>query len=67
MPSEIVRKIKESVQAYGQKLLLLDQAERPGKTSYQLIDTVVAELGRLDVLIDLSAQKKTIQSQKMDS
>ena len=64
MPREMARKIKESVQAYGQKILLIDPAEQEGLTSKQLIDTVTMELGHLDVLIDLSAQSRlTLQKE----
>ena len=58
MPLEVARKIKESVQACGQKILFIDRAEQDGVTSRQLIDMVVTELGHLDVFIDLSAQKR---------
>lgn len=59
MPQEAVRKIKESVQAVGRHLLLIEQTEPEHEASVmaQLVETIAAELGHLDIFIDLSAHK----------
>ena len=41
----------------AQKILLIEQSKEKPTTSRQLIETIVTELGHLDIFIDLSAQK----------
>ncbi len=56
MPLDAGRKIKESVQAVGRHFLLLEHPENNDSSNHQVIETIISELGRLDLLIDLSAQ-----------
>ena len=55
IPLEVVHKIRESVQSVGRHLLVIEQETMTGK---QLIEIITSELGRLDIFIDLSAQKR---------
>ena len=57
MPVETVRRIKESAQSIGRHLLLIEQVDKKAIASRQLIETIQTELGRLDIFIDLSAEK----------
>ncbi|MCL4265605.1 MAG: hypothetical protein KJ069_20495 [Anaerolineae bacterium] len=60
IPLETSHKIKESVQSFGRKLLLIEQGEGHDASPAHLIQTVVTELGQLDLFIDLSAQKSEL-------
>jgi hypothetical protein len=59
MPGETVRKIRANVQATGRHFLLLEPTGAEPKASMisQLMETIINELGHLDIFIDLSAQK----------
>lgn len=57
MPREKAQKIKENVQATGSRLFLIEQADYKTTNPSQLIDSIVAKMGQLDIFIDLSAQK----------
>lgn len=57
IPLKTAHKIKERVQSFGRKLLLLEQVEGRDVSPAHLVQTVVTELGQLDLFIDLSAQK----------
>ncbi|HRQ38099.1 MAG TPA: hypothetical protein PLD25_09310 [Chloroflexota bacterium] len=57
LPMETSHKIKESVQSFGGRFLLLEQGEASEPARAQLIQTVTAKLGNPDIFIDLSAQK----------
>ncbi|MCZ7666724.1 MAG: hypothetical protein M5U34_05580 [Chloroflexi bacterium] len=57
MPREKAQKIKEIVQATGVRLCLIEQVEYKTSSPGRLIESIVAKMGRLDIFIDLSAQK----------
>lgn len=56
IPLETSAKIKERVQAFGRKLLLLEEMAGQTTSPAQLVQTITGELGQLDLFIDLSAQ-----------
>lgn len=54
---ELVRPLRESVESAGQRFyqVTAETAEKPER----IVDTITAELGHLDIFIDLSAQAPT--------
>lgn len=54
LPAEITNDIRDSVQALGGRFLLLDNG---GFNAAGVINKVREELGGMDILIDMSAQK----------
>lgn len=57
MSREKAQKIKESVQAAGGHLYLIEQKDYQALNPSHLIERIVANMGHLDIFIDLSAQK----------
>lgn len=49
--------MNEIVQFYGRRLLIIEQIEQRTVAQSQIIETIKNKLGRLDIFIDLSAQK----------
>ncbi len=68
LSTETMRLIGEKVEALGQRFLFIKAKELTQDHAHkvvhadQLIQTVVAQLGHLDVFIDLSAQKQSTEA-----
>ena len=68
LSTETMRLIGENVEALGQRFLFIKAKELTQDHAHkvvhadQLIQTVVAQLGHLDVFIDLSAQKQSTEA-----
>lgn len=56
MPLEIARKMKEYVQSFGQKLLVIERVENQTFSIEQLVHKVVTEMGHFDIFIDVSTR-----------
>jgi NADP-dependent 3-hydroxy acid dehydrogenase YdfG len=52
--------IREQVRDIGQRFLLLDAQDRQAQPAEETMKTISRRLGRVDVLIDLSAREKTV-------
>lgn len=50
-----LRPLRESVEASGRRFLHVPGAERGESTPQQIIDSITADLGQLDMFIDVSA------------
>jgi len=61
LPRETVRRVRQSVESLGQRFLFIEESTSHPIPPNHLIQTVVTNLGNLDIFIDLSAQKKTVK------
>ncbi|MFO7679761.1 MAG: hypothetical protein R6X34_06890 [Chloroflexota bacterium] len=60
LPHETLRFMRESVEAVGRRLLVIEEIECKPVSAEWLVQTVITHLGRLDIFIDLSAATKKI-------
>ena len=59
-PWETLRDVREGVEAEGRRLLVIEETARPPASAERLIQTVIAQLGHLDIFIDLLEQKRKL-------
>ena len=59
LPLDVARKMKEYVQAFGQRLVLIERAENQRFSVEQLIHSVINKWGHFDIFIDISAGSGT--------
>ena len=57
IPLEISQQLKEKVQSFGRRLLLVERASDQSDSVEQLIHTVTSEWGHFDIFIDVSTRK----------
>lgn len=56
LPRETVRRAQETVESLGRRFLFIEGTKKQPDFASDLVDTVVSDLGNLDVFIDLSAK-----------
>lgn len=61
-PSEVMHSVKESVESSGRRFLFLEQEDNSSETTSNLVQSVIAALGQLDIFIDLSAHTRQQES-----
>ena len=59
LPLDVARKMKEYVQAFGQRLVLIERAENQRFSVEQLIHSVINKWGHFDIFIDISSGSGT--------
>ncbi|MBK8986523.1 MAG: hypothetical protein IPM39_10650 [Chloroflexi bacterium] len=67
VPHETLRNVRESVESVGRRLLVIEESDRNPTSAEGVIRTVIWQMGRLDIFIDLSAFKRklsTLESEK---
>ncbi len=58
LPSETLRRLRESVELLGRQFLYIEESQQTPLSANQFIRIITAEMGRLDIWIDLTAQKQ---------